>query len=197
MGWSRPDQIVVLVGAAAVVAVSGLLVAVRRPAPPIRIIEAPAPAELIVQVDGAVVRPGLYRLAPGARVADGLRAAGGLRADADEEAVNQARALRDGDRVTVPHRQPPVPQTAGDPDGLRPTQRPRDRSGPANMGPLDLNRASAADLEALPGIGPVLARRIVEHRAAHGPFQHLEDLLRVRGVGPRLLDRLRHRVVIR
>jgi competence protein ComEA len=64
-------------------------------------------------------------------------------------------------------------------------------------GPVDLNRATLADLDALPGIGPVLAGRILEHRKTHGPFRSLEELLAVRGIGPRLLERLRPGVVVR
>ena len=179
MSWTRPQEAVVLAGAALVLAASGLLLVVRRPAPPIRIIEAPATSELVIQMDGAIVRPGVYRLPSGARLSDAL-AAGGLRADADLGGMNRARRLRDGERVTVPG--------AGGAAG----------SGAAGVeGLLDLNSATAAALEALPGVGPVLARRIVEHRTSRGGFQRLEDLLQVKGVGPRLLDGLRARVVIR
>ena len=180
MSWTRPQEAVVLAGAALVLAASGLLLVVRRPAPPIRIIEAPATSELVIQMDGAIVRPGVYRLPSGARLSDALAAAGGLRADADLGGMNRARRLRDGERVTVPG--------AGGAAG----------SGAAGVeGLLDLNSATAAALEALPGVGPVLARRIVEHRTSRGGFQRLDDLLQVKGVGPRLLDGLRARVVIR
>jgi len=176
MSWTRPQETVVLAGAALVLAASGLLLVARRPAPPIRLIEAPADGELVIQVDGAVVRPGVYRLPAGARLSDAVAAAGGVRHDADGGAVNRARRLRDGERVTIPD----AGVASRDGNDL-----------------LDLNSATAAALEALPGVGPVLARRIVEHRASRGGFQRLEDLLQVKGVGPRLLDGLRQRVVIR
>lgn len=180
MSWSRPEEAVVLAGAALVLAATGLLLLVRRPAPPIRIIEAPTGAEVVIQLDGAVARPGLYRLPPGARLSDALAAAGGTRPDADLGEMNQARRLRDGERVAV--------ASAGD----------KARAGAAAAdGLLDLNAATAAQLETLPGVGPVLARRIVEHRASRGGFQRLDDLLQVKGVGPHLLDGVRARVVIR
>lgn len=182
MSWTRSQETVVLAGAALVLAASGLLLIVRRPAPPIRIIEAPARSELVIQMDGAVVRPGVYRLPSGARLSDALAAAGGVRADADPDGMNRARRLRDGEHVVVP--------TLG--WGARSGGAPAGASGS-----LDLNSATAAQLETLPGIGPVLARRIVEYRTSRGRFQRLDDLLQVKGVGPRLLDGLRARVVIR
>jgi competence protein ComEA len=186
VSWTRPQELAITAGAALMLAASGVLLIVRRPAPPIRIIDVPRSVSLVVQVDGAVARPGIYRLSPGARVADALEAAGGTHADADLGPVNQARPLRDGERVSVPHR-----SSEGTPAGGT-------QSAPAeDSRVLDLNAATAADLEALPGIGPVLARRIVEHRAQRGAFRRLDDLLQVKGVGPRLLEGLRARVMVR
>ncbi len=178
MKWSRPEQVVVLVAVAAVLAGCVALLVVRRPVPPIRIIEQPPQSAFIVQVDGAVARPGMYRLPVGARVSDALAAAGGPAAGGDLAMLNLARVLRDGERVTIP-RAGVVPPQSG--DQMR----------------LDLNAATAADLDRLPGIGPVLAQRIASYRARHGPFQRLEDLLQVDGVGTKLLERLRDQVVIR
>lgn len=180
MSWNRPQEAVVLAGAALVLAASGLLLVARRPAPPIRVIEAPVSTALVIQMDGAVVRPGVYRLPSGARLSDALAAAGGVRGDADLGAINRARHLRDGERVTVPSAAAAAGPGAAAAEGL-----------------LDLNSATAAALETLPGVGPVLARRIVEYRASRGGFRRLDDLLQVKGVGPRLLDGLRQRVVIR
>jgi competence protein ComEA len=172
--------VLVLLAAAAVVIGAGALFVARRPAPSIRIFEAPAPSELVVQVDGAVRGPGLYRLPPGARAADAIAAAGGASADADLSLLNQAKRLRDGERLSVPRRTvPSAPPSSGDRD------------------PIDLNTAGVDTLDRLPGIGPVLARRIVTHRERHGPFHRLEDLLQIDGIGPRLLDRIRPLVVIR
>ncbi|HET6946875.1 MAG TPA: ComEA family DNA-binding protein [bacterium] len=175
MRWTRPEQLLVLLTATAVITGAAALVTARRPTPSIRVFESPPFTELIVQVDGAVARPGLYRLVPGARAADAIVAAGGVTPAADLGLLNQARLLRDGERLTIPRRAAPQP------------------AQPA----VDLNAADTSALEQVPGIGPVLARRIVAHRDRHGPFYRLEDLLAVEGIGPRLLARLREHVVIR
>lgn len=148
-----------------------VLLAVRRPPPPVRLIEPQAAAEIVVQIDGAVMRPGVYRLPPGTRVSDALHAAGGPTSSADLDALNGARALRDGERLHIPGR-------AAAHDSRHPAA-------------VNINTATAEDLESLPGIGPVLAARIIEDRTRHGPFRALEDLLRVQGIGPGLLSRLR------
>ena len=201
MRWSRPEQLLVLLASAAVVLGVGALFIARRTPAPIRIFEAPASTELVVQVDGAVLRPGLYRLAAGARAVEAIAAAGGPDPDADLSLLNQARLLRDGERLIVPRRQPPG-QEAHAPAGRHGAGPGRVRgpgTAPGDAGPtaVDLNAAGAEALDTLPGIGPVLARRIVAHRERHGPFHRLEDLLAVEGIGPRLLDRLRPYVVIR
>lgn len=172
MQWPRTEQAALLLALAAVVVGALVLLAVRRPPPPVRLIEPSVPAEIVVQVDGAVLRPGLYRLPPGSRVADAVRAAGGPAATANLDAVNGARVLRDGERIRIAEGEPAIQTT----------------DAPA---PVNVNTATAGELESLPGIGPVLAARIVEHRTRHGPFQTLEDLLRVEGIGPGLLNRLR------
>jgi competence protein ComEA len=184
VSWTRPHEVAITAAAALMLAASGVLLAARRPAPPIRIIDAPRSSGLVVQVDGAVARAGVYPLSAGARVADALAAAGGAGPDADLSALNRARPVRDGERISVPHRsadEAPI----GAPGSF------------GNGAVLDLNAATASDLEALPGIGPVLARRIIEHRTQRGAFRRLDDLLQVKGVGPRLLEGLRPRVVIR
>jgi competence protein ComEA len=179
--WSRPQESVILAAAMLILAAAGVLLVARRPAPPIRIIEAPTTSEVAVQVDGAVVRPGIYRLTPGARLADALAAAGGVGTDADLGGMNLARRLRDGERITVPRAAAPGPITTPESPGAV----------------LDLNSATVEALESLPGVGPVLAGRIVEYRTSHGGFRRLDDLLQVKGVGPKLLEGLRARLVIR
>ena len=178
MRWSHQEQLVVSLAMAAVVAAGGLLLVLRRPPPPVRFVEPPLPTEVVVQVDGEVIQPGLYRVTRGARVEDVIQAAGGLTVEADLSAVNRARIVRDGDRVIIPRREPASP-AAGSPARV-----------------IDLNTATAADLQTLPGIGPVLAGRIIAYRTRHGPFQRLEDLLEVEGIGPRLLQRLQSAMTV-
>lgn len=156
-----------------------------------------APARIRVHVVGEVTWPGQYLLNAGARVQDAIFAAHGPTVIADLNRVNLAAPLRDGDRVvipriiqpTYPHRaqaQDPEPDPAGKRRQVDPDRPPAGEQTPA----VNVNTATAADLERLPGIGPVLARRIVEHREAKGLFRRLDDLLEVKGIGPKLFRRL-------
>lgn len=151
------------------------------------------PGALVVHVAGAVAKPGVYRLPQGARVADAVAAAGGATARAWLDAINLAAPLADGVQVLVPARGEAPPSGAAGGGG---------GSGGVGSGttrglPVDLNTADVRALEALPGIGPALAARIVEHRTRHGRFRRLEDLLEVPGIGPRTLERLRPHVTVR
>ncbi|MCB4207554.1 ComEA family DNA-binding protein [Arthrobacter sp. UM1] len=157
-------------------------------------------AALVVDVGGAVRIPGVYALPVGARVADAIERAGGPREDAALDAVNRAEPLSDGAQLVVP-RQGEVTQgetsTArpGSHDGGSALRRPVAGSGrgdqalkPAAQGNrVDVNRASAAQLQTLPRVGRVLAERIVEERTKNGRFTGLEDLRRVKGCGPSVL----------
>ena len=146
------------------------------------------PAELVVHAAGAVVHPGVYVVGVEARVGDLLAIAGGPTPDADLDRVNLAAPLADGSRVYVPaidqEQPPPVVAGGGSPGG--------GSTGEVDPGALvDLNRASAAELERLPGVGPATAAAIIDHREQHGPFARVEDLLAVRGIGDAKLAALR------
>ena len=143
-----------------------------------------------VHVAGAVARPGLVRLAVGARVAEALEAAGGLLLDADPGALNLARPVTDGERLDVP-RVGDV-GTGGSGSAAGPTA----SSATRPDGTLDLNLASAADLEELPGIGPVTAARILEWREANGPFTEVGQLREVSGIGEKTFQGLADRVAV-
>lgn len=143
------------------------------------------PARLVVHVSGAVRRPGIVTVPGGSRVADAVDAAGGLSAPGALHRVNLARRVVDGEQIHVPRPGEPVRHPSG-PATPAPTTAP--------AAPLDINVASATELESLPGVGPVLARRIVDHRDAHGPFTAVADLERVSGIGPATLAELADRV---
>jgi competence protein ComEA len=139
------------------------------------------PRELVVYVTGAVPRPDVYLLPPGARVKDAVVAAGGLGPDAAAERLNLAEALSDAAHVHVPSF---AEAAAGVGEASAPAP-PADGAGP-----LDLNRATAADLEELPGIGKTLAERIVARRDEAGPYTVVEGLREVTGVGEKLYSQI-------
>ncbi|TFV79480.1 ComEA family DNA-binding protein [Blastococcus sp. CT_GayMR19] len=129
-------------------------------------------AVVVVSVVGLVVRPGLVTLPAGARVADAVQAAGGLLPEADPASVNLAALVADGAQISVG-----VPGSAPGPGS-------GSAGAPGSGGRVDLNTATAGDLDALPGIGPVLAQRIVDHRTRNGPFRSVDQLDDVPGIGP-------------
>jgi len=148
------------------------------------------PGEVVVAVAGKVRRPGLVRLPAGSRVDDAVRAAGGPLPDAGTGLLNLARKLVDGEQVLVGVDPPPgqVPPPAGG------AAAPGSPAGSA--GPLDLNAAGVADLDALPGIGPVLAQRIVDWRTENGRFASVDQLREVTGIGESKFADLRDRVTV-
>jgi competence protein ComEA len=136
-----------------------------------------AEGDVYAHAAGAVARPGVYRLAPGSRVTDLVDAAGGLAADAAPDHLNLAAPVTDGQQVYVPRvgeAAPPGPPGASTP-----------------AGPLDLNTATADELDELPGVGPATAQAILDHRERNGPFRAVEELLEVRGIGEAKLEALR------
>lgn len=136
-----------------------------------------APSEIFVHVAGEVANPGLYRLPTGARVADALEKARPLSA-ADLDAVNLAAPLMDGQKITVPRQGAPG-QTAG--VSRVPPLALGEQASPGQA--ININTATAKELEELPGIGPTLAGRIVSYREQKGPFRTKEDIMNVSGIG--------------
>ena len=136
-------------------------------------------AQIVVDVEGKVRRPGLVRLAEGARVDDALRAAGGVLPGVPVASLNLARKLVDGEQLLV---------------GLAPAPPAAGAGGASAGGLLDLNLATAADLDGLPGIGPVLAQRIVDWRTEHGRFASVDQLREVSGIGESKFASLRSKV---
>lgn len=141
----------------------------------------PTVAELVVAVSGRVRRPGLVRLPPGARVADALEAAGGVLPDTDISSLNLARKVVDGELIAVGV---PAPTgAAADPAG-------------GGTGLVNLNTATVEQLQTLPGVGPVLAARIIDHRTQHGPFTTVAELRDVTGIGDAKFNELKDRVTV-
>jgi len=151
----------------------------------------PSPSALVVDVVGRVRRPGLVRLAPGSRVWDAVLAAGGAVPGSRLDRVNLARPVVDGEQVRVPGADDPVPPEPPPAAGPGAAATAGSTGGAAV---IDLNAATAEQLDALPGVGPVLAARILQWRAGHGRFSRVEELGEVDGIGPKLFSHLRPRV---
>lgn len=154
-------------------------VAPVRPARP-----AAMPKLLVVDVAGAVRRPGLYRLREGSRIDDAIAAAGGATGKAQLDTVNLAAPVADGEQVLVPGRGV-ASAAASSPSG----------GAASPSAPLDLNTATAEQLDALPGIGPVTAQKIIDYRTAHGPFHAVDELQGVPGIGPAKMAQLKGLVI--
>ncbi len=150
-----------------------------------------------VHVVGQVVRPGVVRLPAGSRVTDAVARAGGPRPDADLSAINLARVVVDGEQVRVPKPgEVPTPvQGSAASAGGRPGA-PAAGGGAAASAPVNLNTAGLADLDQLPGVGPVLAQRILDWRTEHQRFASVDELGEVSGIGDKLLAQLRPKVAV-
>jgi competence protein ComEA len=184
-----------VVGAAAAVVV-GLLLLVRHlgggggSTPAVTPLQAPvrpkaaAQKLLVVDVAGAVRRPGLYRLRSGSRIDDAIASAGGPTAKAQLDTVNLAAPIADGEQVVVPGRGPGGVAAASSP-----------AAGSSPTAPLDLNSATLEQLEGLPGIGPVTAQKILDYRQQHGAFHSVEELQGVPGIGPAHMAQLKGLVI--
>lgn len=142
---------------------------------------------LVVDVVGAVHRPGLYRLPQGARVDDAVRRAGGLTRKAERAAVNLAAPLADGEQILVAARGSPVAAAPGTSSG--------DAGAAGPAAPVSLSAATAEQLDALPGVGPVTAQKIIAYREQHGPFTSVDALDAIPGIGPARIADLRGLVV--
>ncbi|MFC9507020.1 helix-hairpin-helix domain-containing protein [Streptomyces sp. NPDC057002] len=153
---------------------------------------AAGPPEIVVDVGGKVREPGIHRLPSGSRVADALRAAGGVKPGTNTDGLNRARFLVDGEQVVVGG---PAPATgtgaggtaAGGPAGAA-------AGGGVPAAPVSLNTATADQLDTLPGVGPVLAQHIIDHRTRHGGFRSVDELREVNGIGDRRFADLRNLV---
>lgn len=176
--WRIDPKVAVTVVVVVAIMVAGAVFTAR---PSAQVLPEPQVAEsdsatmgiVTVHVAGAVETPGVYELPWGARVADAIAAAGGSTGEASTDTVNLARVLTDGEQVLIPTAESVHALAQGTGSGL-----------------ININIADAGQLDSLPGIGPVLAQRIVSHREAHGPFGSIADLERVSGIGPAAVEKL-------
>jgi competence protein ComEA len=173
----------------------------RQPESPARMtIVTPTPratattAALIIDVRGAVLQPGVYTLPLGSRVQDALALAGNLTVNADTRNLNLARRLNDGEQLYIPIVGEAPPATAaiavksGTASGPAATKNPPSK--------INVNTASLADLDALPGIGPAIAQRIVDYRTQNGDFKKIEDLKKVRGISDAFIEQIKDLVTL-
>jgi len=158
----------------------------------IPLVPPPTASPIVVHVVGAVPRPGVYEFPKGARVRDAIQAAGGLLTDADITFINLAALLEDGQQLEIPYI-----------GGGTPIAPPAATEGPAvgstsvpNGDLVNINTATLDQLDALPGIGPTIAQRIIDYRTEHGPFQSINDLMNVAGIGPTTFEKLKNLITV-
>ena len=155
-----------------------------RPSPTV----APAPTvrtTIRVYVSGAVLHPDVYSLPVDSIVRDAMIAAGGPASDADLDRINLAAPLGDGMQVHFPRQGAPAAAPDGPVTGTLPSS-----------APIDINTATLEQLDSLPGIGPVIAQRIIDYRMANGPFTSIEQIKEVRGIGDALFENIKDRIMV-
>ena len=193
MEWVDKYRWYILLAVVAVVGGGFIFIQMRRPEPPPLILSTatpvptpeatPTPRPLRVYVSGAVHHPDVYTLALDSIVKDALLAAGGASEEADLDRINLAQPLADGEQIYVPRlgeEDPPVQPPSGQ------------RSQTILTGKININAADVMALESLPGIGPALAQRILDHRKANGPFASPADIMEVSGIGPATFEEIQH-----
>jgi competence protein ComEA len=170
-----PTFIGVLIG----LVLGGLLwIVVRSPrGNSVELLPPPTPAPLVVDVAGAVPRPGVYELPEGSRVKDAVQAAGGFLAEADKSSINLAAPIEDGQKLEIPF------LAGAEPVGVVRS------SAPSEL--IDINTATLEELNTLPGIGPTLAQNIIDYRDTYGPFAFIEDIMNVDGIGPPTFEQIK------
>ncbi len=205
--WEHPAERYIALFSLVLIAVSLSVIAFKRLTEPSPLIlqmppqptqtKKPTQPSLKVHVKGAVQKPGVYALPYGSRVQDALKSAG-VKPDADMDALNLADFLEDGQEIIVPskRRQTALPNPSSLvlalPSNIAAARNePRAKASPEVV---HLNTATEADLVQLPGIGPVLAKRILEYRRQVGGFKRIEQLLEVKGIGPKTMERIRPHV---
>ena len=191
LGFSKDQEKALLILFAGFLIVGALFVFLNtgnnaEALPAIKIPETPSIAPIVViDVAGKVNKPGVYKLPSGSRAVDALKAAGGAKKGVDLSDINLAHVLNDGEQIVV-----------GAPKVITSTGRSKGSSKVKLSGPVNINTATAAQLDALPGIGPVMAARIITYREKNGPFKSVEDLRKVSGMGASKFNALQNQIRI-
>lgn len=166
---------------------AGLILLVSSPPRGVPIALSPKPtiAPMIVHVSGAVVAPGVYEIPLNSRVHHAIQMAGGSLPNANLQAINLADKVIDGQKIIVPALEDTIGKTASS------SPKPAEQSSPINI-----NTANQSELETLPGIGPAKAAAIIEYRTTNGPFQSLEDLMQIPGIGSNICEEIKDLIII-
>jgi len=183
---TRIGLAIVAIVAAVIVVFAAARVIDERTAPPIIIDNSLVQPGIVVDLRGEVARPGVYELPAGSRLDDAIVAAGGLTDEADLTQLNLAARLQDGSIVSVPSVAALAATSAPGNQGTDVAE-----SGAQQGAVINLNTASAAELESLPGVGEVTAGRIIDYREANGPYRSVDDLVHVQGISTRIINGLR------
>ncbi len=169
-----------------------LLLATNQPrGDPIRLSPPPTPAPIIVHITGAVINPGVYSLPSGSRVKDAIEKSGGLLSDADTTLINLAMLIEDGEQVWVPYQL----------DDVMGFEKPAMLEGEPTQGQqtrkININTASQIELESLSGIGPVIAKAVIQYRLENGPFKDIEEIQEVSGIGPVTFEKIKPIITVK
>jgi competence protein ComEA len=179
------------------IVLAGTIWVLRRPEPPALTIITPTPrptatlAALVVDVRGAVAKPGVYTLAVGSRVQDALALAGNPLPNAETRTFNLARKINDGEQIYVPLIGEATTVPSMPSKGVQPTAATKTPQGKINV-----NTATLEELDLLPGIGPAIGQRIIDYRNENGVFKQIEDLKKVRGIGDVLFGQIKDLVTL-
>jgi competence protein ComEA len=183
-------------------ALAGLLFFVSRAPAGEAIVLQPAPTKspIVVHVIGAVPRPGLYEFIEGARVQDAIDAAGGLLASANTSAINLASLLQDGQQLNIPYKSGSEPVENETETVELPTSDANSSSNNSDENTdvdlVNINTATLEELDSLPGIGPTIAQRIIDYRNENGPFNTIEDIMNVSGIGPATFEEIQDLITV-
>lgn len=168
----------------------------------VALIPPPTSPPIIVYVSGAVLHPGVYALGKDSRVQDAIQAAGGLLSSANAQSLNLAALLKDGDKLVIAT----LTQTSEVPaagasrsqshTGLDPSSSVTTTQPGSTSEKININTATLEELDSLPGIGPVIAQKIIDYRQEHGPYQSIEAIMDVSGIGPATFDRIKELITV-